>query len=42
MPSPSQTGGPIVKTGPRCGQNRGRTKTGQWRRKRSDAGKKRV
>lgn len=41
MPSPSQTRGPIVRTGPTSGQNRSRTQNGQWRRKRSDAGKKR-
>ena len=39
--SPNKTGGPIVKTGPTQGQNRSRNKNGQWRRKRSDAGKKR-
>ena len=37
--SPSQTGGPVVKTGPTAGQNRSRNKNGQWSRKRSDAGK---
>ena len=39
--SPRETGGPLVKTGPTAGQNRSRNKNGQWRRKRSDAGKKR-
>ena len=39
--SPRETGGPIVKTGPTAGQNRSRNKNGQWRRKRSDAGKSR-
>lgn len=39
--SPRETGGPVVKTGPTAGQNRSRNKNGQWRRKRSDAGKPR-
>ena len=39
--SPNQTGGPIIKTGPTRGQNRSRNKNGRWRKKRSDAGKKR-
>ncbi len=39
--SPSQTHGPIVKTGPTAGQNRSRNKNGRWRAKRSDAGKSR-
>ncbi len=39
--SPSQTHGPVVKTGPTAGQNRSRNKNGQWRKKRSDAGQKR-
>lgn len=39
--SPKDTHGPVVKTGPTAGQNRSRNKNGQWRRKRSDAGKKR-
>ena len=39
--SPRETGGPVVKTGPTAGQNRSRNKNGQWRRKRSDAGKSR-
>jgi len=41
MASPSKTGGPIVKTGPTAGNVRTRGKNGQWRKKRSDAGKKR-
>ena len=40
--SPRDTGGPVVKTGPTAGQNRSRNQDGQWRRKRSDAGKPRV
>ena len=39
--SPKDTHGPLVKTGPTAGQNRSRNKNGQWRRKRSDAGKPR-
>lgn len=39
--SPRETGGPVVKTGPTAGQNRSRNKDGEWRRKRSDAGKPR-
>ena len=39
--SPKDTHGPVVKTGPTAGQNRSRNKNGQWRRKRSDAGKPR-
>ena len=39
--SPSQTGGPVIKTGPTRGQKRSRNKNGRWRKKRSDAGKKR-
>lgn len=39
--SPKDTGGPVVKTGPTAGQNRSRNQDGQWRRKRSDAGKSR-
>lgn len=39
--SPRDTHGPIVKTGPTAGQNRSRNMNGQWRRKRSDAGKSR-
>lgn len=38
---PSETGGPVVKTGPTAGQNRSRNDDGQWRAKRSDAGKPR-
>lgn len=41
MPSPRETGGPIVKNGPTKDQVRSRNKDGQWRRKRSDAGKTR-
>lgn len=37
--SPSQTHGPLVKTGPTRNQNRTHNKTnGRWRKKRSDAG----
>lgn len=39
--SPSETGGPIIKTGPTKGKNRSRNKNGRWRKKRSDTGKKR-
>lgn len=39
--SPTDTHGPIVKTGPTAGQNRSRNKDGRWRKKRSDAGKPR-
>ena len=38
---PSQTGGPVVKTGPTAGQNRSRNNDGAWRAKRDDAGKPR-
>ena len=38
---PSQTGGPVVETGPTAGQNRSRNDDGRWRAKRSDAGKPR-
>lgn len=41
MPSPKDTHGPIVKTGPTAGKNRSRNNNGRWRCKRSDAGKKR-
>ncbi|MDD6989590.1 hypothetical protein [Ruminococcus sp.] len=41
MASPSQTHGPVVKTGPTAGKNRSRNINGRWRSKRSDAGKKR-
>ena len=40
--SPKDTHGPVIKTGPTAGQNRSRNKNGQWRRKRSDAGKPRA
>lgn len=36
--SPRETGGPVVGSGPTAGRNRTKTKSGQWRRKRSDAG----
>ncbi|MFG6443359.1 CFI-box-CTERM domain-containing protein [Roseateles sp. LKC17W] len=36
---PRDTGGPVVKTGPTRGDNRSRNEDGQWRKKRSDAGK---
>lgn len=39
--SPNKTGGPVVKTGPTAGQNRSRNDGGEWRAKRSDAGKPR-
>ncbi|MBR4863280.1 MAG: hypothetical protein IKU07_01785 [Oscillospiraceae bacterium] len=39
--SPKDTHGPVVKTGPTAGQNRSRNQNGQWRKKRSDAGKSR-
>lgn len=38
MPSPKDTHGPIVKTGPTAGQVRSRNDNGIFRRKRSDAG----
>ena len=38
--SPKDTHGPVVKTGPTAGRNRSRNKNGQWRKKRSDAGKR--
>ena len=41
MPSPKDTKGPIVKTGPTAGENRTRKDNGEWRKKRSDAGKPR-
>lgn len=41
MPSPKDTKGPIVKTGPTAGDVRSRTQDGSWRKKRSDAGKPR-
>ena len=39
--SPKDTHGPVVKTGPTAGKNRSRNQNGQWRKKRSDAGKPR-
>lgn len=39
--SPKETGGPVVRTGPTSGQNRSRNSSGEWRKKRSDAGKSR-
>lgn len=41
MPSPNQTHGPVVKTGPTAGENRSRNNDGTWRKKRSDTGKPR-
>lgn len=41
MPSPKDTGGPIVKTGPTAGQVRSQNKDGTWHGKRSDADKPR-
>ncbi|MBO5020591.1 MAG: hypothetical protein J6D52_07995 [Clostridia bacterium] len=41
MPSPKDTGGPIVKTGPTAGQPRSRNNDGTWHKKRSDSGKPR-
>jgi len=41
MPSPKDTKGPIVKTDPTAGENRTRNDNGEWRKKRSDAGKPR-
>lgn len=41
MPSPKDTGGPIVKTGPTAGETRSRNNDGTWRKKRSDSGKSR-
>ena len=41
MPSPKDTKGPIVKTGPTAGENRTRNDNGEWRKKRSDSGKPR-
>lgn len=35
----NKTGGPVVKTGLTAGQVRSRNSDGQWRAKRSDAGK---
>ena len=42
MPSPKDTKGPIVKTGPTAWQNRSRNQDGQWRKKRSDTGQSRT
>lgn len=39
MPSPKDTSGPVVKSGPTRGDNRSRKKSGEWRKKRSDSGK---
>jgi len=39
MPSPKDTGGPVVKSGPTRGDNRSRNQSGEWRKKRSDSGK---
>ena len=39
--APKNNGGPLVKTGPTAGQVRSRNNDGQWRKKRSDAGKPR-
>ncbi len=39
--SPKETNGPVVKSGPTAGNNRSRNDNGQWRAKRSDAGKPR-
>lgn len=41
MPSPKDTKGPVVKSGPTRGENRSRKKDGEWRKKRSDSGKSR-
>lgn len=41
MPSPKDTGGPIVKSGPTAGKVRSKNRDGSWRRKRKDAGKSR-
>lgn len=38
---PSETGGPVVDTGPTTGENRSRNKDGRWRKKRSDSGESR-
>jgi len=38
MPSPKDTKGPIVKTGPTAGKPRSRNQDGTWRKKRSDTG----
>lgn len=39
--SPKETHGPVVHTGPNAGKNRTKTAGGQWRKRRSDAGKPR-
>lgn len=39
--SPRETGGPVVQSGPTRGENRSRNQDGEWRKKRSDAGKPR-
>jgi len=39
--NPRKNGGPVVKTGPTAGEVRTRKATGEWRKKRSDAGKPR-
>ncbi|MGT2802918.1 hypothetical protein SAMN02910293_00559 [Streptococcus henryi] len=36
--APQFNHGPLVEKGPTAGQVRSRTKSGQWRKKRSDAG----
>jgi len=41
MPSPKDTKGPIVKSGPTKGEVRSKNQDGRWREKRSDAGKSR-
>ena len=41
MPSPKDTKGPIVRSGPTRGENRSRNNDGQWRKKREDSGKSR-
>jgi hypothetical protein len=42
MPSPKDTKGPIVKTGPTTGSVRSKNSDGRWRAKRSDTGKPRT
>ena len=37
MPSPKDTKGPVVKTGPTAGKVRSQNKDGRWHAKRSDA-----
>lgn len=41
MPSPKDTKGPIVKTGPTAGNVRSKNADGKWHAKRNDAGKPR-